>query len=117
MEQAPASRASRSRATGPLHAVRISAFLHAHGTRRPTQIIDYSQHGLELERAAGIAPQERVTVELLSGFRLPMMVLWVKGDSAGLRFLGPIALGHAVMSSLNEAARKYKRRRAPSASA
>ena len=91
--------------------------LHAHGTRRRVEIIDYSQHGLGLEGASGIELQERVTVELRSGLRLPMTVLWVKATSTGLRFLGPIAPGHTVMCSLDEAARNYKRRRASSTSA
>ena len=53
-------------------------------------------HGLGLEGELSIELQERVTVELPSGLRLPMLVLWVKANSAGLRFLGPIAHGHAV---------------------
>ena len=96
------------------HSVRIKAMLHAHGTCRRVEVINYSHHGLGLERASGIELQERVTVELPSGLRLPMMVLWVKGGRAGLRFLGPIEPGHLVMRSLDEAARKYKRRRTSS---
>jgi hypothetical protein len=76
--------------------------LHAHGTGRRVEIIDYSQHGLGLEGASGIELGERVTVELRWGLRLPMMVLWVKGSHAGLRFLGPIAPGHTVMRSLEQ---------------
>jgi hypothetical protein len=48
------------------------AFLHPehhHGDRR-VEIIDYSPHGLGLERASGIEPEERVTVELPWGLRL-----------------------------------------------
>jgi hypothetical protein len=96
----------------PRRPVRIKATLHAHGTRRRVEITDYSQHGVRLERASGIEPQERVTVELPSGLRVPMMVLWVGASSAGLRFLGPITHGHTVMRSLDEAARRYKLRRA-----
>jgi hypothetical protein len=96
----------------PRRSVRIKAILHAHGTRRRVEIIDYSQHGVRVERASGIELEERVTVELPSGLRVPMMVLWVEASSAGLRFLGPIAHGHTVMRSLDEAARRYKLGRA-----
>jgi hypothetical protein len=64
---------------------------------------------LGLERASGIEPEERVTVELPWGLRLPMMVLWVEEDRAGLRSLGPIAPEDTVMQSLEEAAKRYKR--------
>jgi hypothetical protein len=50
-----------------------------------------------------------VTIELPCGLRLPMMVLWVEKDRAGLGFLGPIAPGHTVMRSLEEAAKRYRR--------
>jgi hypothetical protein len=83
----------------------------ARGSRRRIDIVDYSLQRLELERTSDIEPYERVTVELPSGLRLPMMVLWVKAGSAGLRFLGPIAPGHMVIRSLDEAAREPTLRR------
>jgi hypothetical protein len=89
--------------------VRLKATLHAYGGSRRVEIVDYSPHGLGLERVSGIQPQERVTVELPAGLRLPMMVLWVEDGRAGLRFLGPIAPGHTVVRSLEEAARRFKR--------
>ena len=95
----------------PRHAVRVRAVLHAHGKCRRIDIIDYSQHGFKLDRASGIGPHERVTVELPSGHRLPMRVVWIKGGEAGVRFLAAIAPEHPVMHSLDEAARNYKLRR------
>jgi hypothetical protein len=84
--------------------VRIKVVLHSQGTSRRIDIIDYSQHGFKLEPASGIEPHKRVTVELPSGQRLPMIVLWVKEGRAGVRFLGPIAPGHTVMQWLDQAA-------------
>ena len=95
----------------PQHAVRIRAFLRAGGRRRSIEITNYSVHGLSLDRAAGIELDERVTIELRSGQRLPMRVVWIKGGEAGVRFLAAIAPDHTVMHSLDEAARNYKRRR------
>jgi len=92
----------------PRHAVRVRAVLHAHGKHRRIDIIDYSQHGFKLQRVSGIEPDERVTVELPSGQRLPMIVLWVKEGRAGVRFLGPIAPGHTVMRWLDQSASKHK---------
>jgi PilZ domain len=114
----PSPQPGRYRARrSPRHAVRVRAVLHAHGTRRRIDIIDYSQHGFKLERAAGIEPQDRVTVELPSGQRLPMIVLWVEESRAGVRFLGPIAPGHTVMRWLDQSASKHRLLRSSSASA
>jgi hypothetical protein len=85
------------------HSLDIAALLHAHGKCRSIKITHHTRHGLRLERASGLKPEEHVTVELRSGMRLPMRVTWVKGTSVGLRFLGPIAPGHPVMRLLVEA--------------
>jgi hypothetical protein len=89
----------------PRPALHIKAFLDDHRGRRRVLITDYSQYGLSLLRVAGVELDERVTVELRSGDRLPMRVVWVKGAEAGVRFLGPIVPGHPVMRLLDEAAR------------
>ena len=81
------------------------------GERCRIEITDYSQHGLSLDRATGVELDERVTVELASGRRLPMRVAWVKGTAAGVRFVGPIMSEHGVMRWLDEAVKVQKRRR------
>jgi PilZ domain len=86
-------------------ALRIKAFLEDHRGRRRVLITDYSQYGLSLARVAGVELDGRVTVELRSGDRLPMRVVWVRGAEAGVRFLGPIVAGHPVMRLLDEAKR------------
>jgi hypothetical protein len=91
--------------------VPIDAFLHVRSGRCRIEITDYSQHGLNLDRATGIDLDERVTVELQSGRRLPMRVAWVKGTTAGVRFLGPIMSEHAVTRWLDEAVKMQKGRR------
>jgi hypothetical protein len=87
--------------------LRIKALLHAGGERRLIEITNYSRQGLSLKGAAGIELGERVTVELLSGQRLPVMAVWVQDGRANARFLGPLASGHTVMRWLREAARRY----------
>ena len=104
-------RAPRASYGNANYAVRISALLRAGGRRRSIEITNYSVHGLRLDRAAGIELDERVTIELRSGQRLPMRVVWIKGGEAGVRFLAAIAPEHPVMHSLDEAARNYKLRR------
>jgi hypothetical protein len=86
-------------------AVHIRAFLEDRHGRRRILITDYSEYGLSLDRTAAVELDERVTVELRSGERLPMRVAWVRGAEAGLRFLGPIVPGHPVMRLLDEAAK------------
>jgi hypothetical protein len=97
-----ANRPRRSR-----RAVRIDAALEDHRGRRRILITAYSQHGLSLGRVAGVELDERVTVELRSGERLPMRVVWVRAGEAGVRFLGPIVLGYPVMRLLDEAAKEH----------
>jgi hypothetical protein len=81
------------------------------GRRRSIEITNYSVEGLSVDRAAGIELDERVTIELRSGERLPMRVVWIKGGEAGVRFLAAIAREHTVMRSLDKAAKNYKLRR------
>jgi hypothetical protein len=116
MRAGPQSGGYRARRS-PRHPVYVRAILQAHGTCHRIHIVDYSQHGFRLERVSGIEPQQRVTVELPSGQRLPMLVLWVKEDRAGVRFLGPIAPGHTVMRWLDQSASKHKLLRSSSARA
>ena len=69
-------------------------------------IEDYSHHGLRLVSRFPAAIGERVTVELLSGHRLPVQVMWVAGTHLGVRFFG-IQAGHPGLLALWEAVRKY----------
>jgi len=87
--------------------VRIPALLDRHdGLSRSVVIVDYSQGGLRIDSPFGVATGEHVTVELLSGHRLPVEVIWAISTQIGGRFLGPIQPGHPA---LEEAAKKYKR--------
>jgi hypothetical protein len=98
----------------PRPAVRISAYLEAGGRRRRILITEYSPLGLTLDRTAGIELDERVTVELRWGQRLPVRVVWVRGEKAGVRFLGPIVPGHPVLQLLELAAKGHQARQASS---
>jgi hypothetical protein len=90
----------------PLH---ITALLDRHGLTPRVVIVDYSRGGLRIDRAFEVAVGEHVTVELLSGHRIPVEVVWAVGAQIGVRFLGPIQPGHPAMVALEEAAKKYKR--------
>jgi hypothetical protein len=57
----------------------------------------------------GVAIGEHVTVELLSGHRFPVEVIWAISTQIGVRFLGPIQPGHPALMALEKAANKYKR--------
>jgi hypothetical protein len=48
-----------------------------------------------------------VTVELLSGHRLPAHVVWVAGTHIGVRFLA-LRTGHPGLLALWEAVRRYE---------
>ena len=71
-------------------------------------IIDYSRDGLRLEGATGVAVGERITVQLLTGDRLPLAVAWAFDDKIGAEFLGPIRPDHPAMIALDQAAQRQK---------
>ena len=64
---------------------------------------------MRLDRTFGLAVGEGVTVELLTGERLPVAVARALGSHADVEFVGPIAPGHPAMVALDEAALRYKR--------
>ena len=71
--------------------------------------MDYSRGGLRIDRAFEVAVGEHVTVELLSGHRIPVEVVWAISTQIGVRFLGPIQPEHPAIMALEKAAKKYKR--------
>ncbi len=87
--------------------VHIVALLHCHRLVRSVVIEDYSHNGLRLVSSFPAAMGERVTVELLSGTRLPAQVIWVAGTHIGVRFLA-LQAGHPGLLALWEAIRKHE---------
>jgi hypothetical protein len=92
--------------------VQISAYLEDRRGRHRILITAYSPLGLILDRTARLELNERVTVELRSGDRLPTRVVWVRRAKAGVRFLGSVAEGHSVPQLLEEAAKRHHSRHA-----
>ncbi len=88
--------------------VRIVALLHCPRLVRTVVIEDYSHDGLRLVSSFPANMAERVTVELLSGARLPAQVVWVAGTHMGVRFLA-IRAGHPGLLALWEAIRRHDR--------
>jgi hypothetical protein len=87
--------------------VHIVALLHCHRLVRSVVIEDYSHDGLRLVSSFPAVVGERVTVELLSGHRLPAHVVWVAGTHIGVRFLA-LRTGHPGLLALWEAVRRYE---------
>jgi hypothetical protein len=105
MMNSPGPESRDTRSAQPVH---INAYLEGDRGRQRILIIECSQLGLILDRTSGLELNEPVTVELRSGQRLPMRVIWVRGSQAGVRFLGPIAPAHPVLQLLEAAAKKYE---------
>jgi hypothetical protein len=93
--------------------VDLRALLVGHGLCRSVTILDYSTSGLRLVDIFAIGVGERVTIELLTGHRLPVVVAWAVGSQIGVRFVGPIVPGHPALLVLDAAAERYKQRHAP----
>jgi hypothetical protein len=87
--------------------VHIVALLHCHRLVRSVVIEDYSGNGLRLVSSFPAAVGERVTVELLSGHRLPALVVWTAGTHIGVQFLA-LHAGHPGLLALWEAIRKHE---------
>jgi hypothetical protein len=93
--------------------VHIVALLHCHRLSRTAVIADYSLNGLRLVTTFAATIGERATVELLSGHRLPVQVMWVAGTHIGVRFFEKMQAGHPALLALWEAVRKYESLDAP----
>jgi hypothetical protein len=85
----------QERRQGVRRPVRIPALLDRHdGLSRSVVVVDYLRGGLRIDSPFGVAIGEHVTVELLSGHRFPVEVIWAISTQIGVRFLGPIQPGH-----------------------
>jgi hypothetical protein len=107
MKNSPVPGWHDTRSPQPVH---IGAYLEDRRGRHRILITAYSAVGLTLDRTAGLELDERVTVELRSGDRLPTRVVWVRGARARVRFLGSIAQGHPVPQLLEAAAKRNQSR-------
>jgi PilZ domain len=104
--QSAVSKTRRADIRRPVH---IHAQLVGHNHRCSATILDYSTNGLRLIDTFAVGIGERVTIDLLTGHRLPVVVTSVVGSQVGVRFLGPIAPGHPTLLALDAAAKEYKR--------
>ena len=91
---------------------RRSVFAHAlligDGPCRDVIILNYSPRGLHLIDSSENRVGRRVTIELTTGHRLPVVVASVDGSQAVVRFVGAIAPGHPALQALDDAARQHK---------
>jgi hypothetical protein len=99
----------RERRRYPRRPVHVSALIHAHGLCRSVTIVDYTPLGLRLKGTFGIAAGDRITVELLTGDRLPLVVAWAMGSEVGAEFVGPTRSEHPAIVALEDAVQRYQR--------
>jgi hypothetical protein len=109
MKNSPVPGWHDTRSPQPVH---IGAYLEDRRGRHRILVTAYSPLGLILDRTSGLELDERVTVQLRSGDRLPTRVVWVRRAKAGVRFLGSITRGHPVPELLEEAAKRHQSRHA-----
>ena len=103
--QSAVSKTRRADIRRPVH---IHARLVGHDHRCSAIVLDYSTNGLRLIDTFAVGIGERVTIDLLTGHRLPVVVTWVVGSQVGVRFVGPIVPGHPALLALDAAAERYK---------
>jgi hypothetical protein len=78
----------------------ITALVHSHGRFQTVSIVDFSSGGLQLQGAFGLAVGDRITVELLSGHRLPGKVVWSLGSRIGAQFVPALSPDHPGIVAL-----------------
>lgn len=66
--------------------VRIRGFLHCHGRFQGVLIKDISRGGMMIEGAFGVAPGDKIVMEMLSGRRVSAKIVWVISPRAGVMF-------------------------------
>lgn len=99
---------SRRRRQHVRRPIRVAALVRCRGRRHRVTILDYSRGGLKIEGTVRVMEGERVTVELMSGDRLPLLVAWALGSHIGLQFIGPISPGNLAMVALDRAAEQHE---------
>src|SRR5262245_48999074 len=93
--------------------VHIATLLRCHRLCRRAVIVDYSLGGLRIDSNLAVAIGERATVELPSGYRLAVQIVWVAGGHIGARFFGAMEDAHPAKLALWEAVREYERLHPP----
>jgi PilZ domain len=94
----------------------ISALLHVRKQFQTVTVVDYSQGGVQLQGSFGLMPRDVVTLELLSGQRIGIEVMWSLGSRLGARFAPAIAADDPVLAALDAAAKRGSGLRKPARS-
>lgn len=78
----------------------VTALVHSHGRFQTVSILDFSTGGLQLQGAFGVAVGDKITVELLSGHRLPGKVVWSLGSRIGAQFVPALSADDPGIAAL-----------------
>lgn len=79
--------------------VHLPCMLEHHGMTYQAMVKDISTGGAGLEGAPTLKPQTVVLIEFESGHCIAGLVVWSKGDRAGVKFDVPLKAGHPLLAS------------------
>jgi hypothetical protein len=79
---------------------RMSALLHVRARWQTVVVVDYSEGGVQIEGSFGLVPGDVITLELLTGHRIDIKVVWSLGSKLGARFSERLMEGDPVLAAL-----------------
>ncbi len=82
--------------------VHLPCMLEYHGKTYPAVVKDISSGGIGLERAPTLMPHNVAVVEFENGTCLSGMVVWSKGDRAGIKLDVPLKSTHPLLDTVHE---------------
>ena len=94
-------RRQHQRRNGP-----ASALLHVRKQFQTVKVADFSEGGVQLQGAFGVLAGDRIVLDLVSGERCEIKVMWSLGSRLGGRFLTPLDADDPVLAALQRAAER-----------
>jgi uncharacterized protein (DUF58 family) len=79
---------------------RMSALLHVRARFQTVVVVDYSEGGVQIEGSFGLVPGDVMTLELLTGHRIDIRVVWSLGSKLGASFSEQLVEGDPVLAAL-----------------
>ena len=91
----------------------VCALLHVRKQFQTVTVVDYSQGGVQLQGSFGLIPRDVIALELLTGHRIAIEVVWSLGSRLGARFVQPLASDDPLLAALEWAVKRGSSLRKP----
>jgi hypothetical protein len=92
--------------------VACAAVVECRGVSRTVEVVDFSNVGLRIDKATGLAAGDHVTVAFTADICLKGTIIWLVWHKAGISFPAPLAESDPVFTYLTERAAEIERHHA-----